>query len=288
MQYELLANHLDPTFGNIYDLGVPGNGAQGWTAELRAAASEYLSAGLPSDVLPWLQELSAIGPEHSDEGWTDELIDTYDPGELGWLVRRAAVAAVPSLGELLEGRSDWGVPAEDMKADVATWLDVHATHDQLMELADRVGYVKEASPSSDYELLPDGFDIAEQASPPELLRVWESVTASAVTDLTDSEWDILCSCFPPRRGGGRYRTYELEARRQAFDAVRFKMANSVPWSAVPWRYGKPPMPYFNFRRYARDGLFESLAKSLPVGEDTRRLSQWVNSLADGAADDTKS
>jgi hypothetical protein len=68
MQYELLANYLEPRFGNIYD----GDNGEPWTDELRAAVRRYLLEEMSGEVASefFLDERKARSEQ------VDELIST--------------------------------------------------------------------------------------------------------------------------------------------------------------------------------------------------------------------
>jgi hypothetical protein len=67
MTFELLANYLEPRFGNIYEYNLDGDEMgskpQEWTDELAEAVRDYLLHQLPDDIYAWL-----LDPDHGSPG----------------------------------------------------------------------------------------------------------------------------------------------------------------------------------------------------------------------------
>ncbi|MFK0249749.1 transposase [Amycolatopsis azurea] len=284
MQYDLLANHLEARFGDIYEYnlngGVAGYDIQRWTVDLQQAVRNYLSHDLPDNVLPWIESLSAIGSDGIRSAWVNKLMDSYEPWELSWLVRRAAVAAIPKLEGLLGETQEWPpVSDSDIRTDAAIWLDVHAAHDQFTELACFVGLPNFTAATPGRYLLPEGFDIVRQVTPGELLVAWHSVVGPAPTDLTDDEWNTIVPHLGLRRSSsGNPWKGELVAKRRNFDGIRFKMAQGIPWSQVPSRYGNARVLYLSYRNYLHIGLFDRLADALHNKEGAKNVTEWLDKI----------
>ncbi|MFD0634110.1 transposase [Catenulispora yoronensis] len=106
--------------------------------------------------------------------------------------------------------------------------------------------------------------------------------ASAPSDLTDNEWRYLVSILGVRpRGNGR-NIKELEAKRRSFNGVRFKLANNLPWSKVPARYGKAYVCYENHRGYEATGLYSSLYRKAQGNTSMPELVDWLRIMAENA------
>ena len=63
-KFDLLANYLEPRFGNIYD--VPDYDTATWNDELRGAVTNFLSKELPSDVAARLFNANQASPTAAD------------------------------------------------------------------------------------------------------------------------------------------------------------------------------------------------------------------------------
>ncbi|WP_216587772.1 hypothetical protein [Streptomyces brasiliscabiei] len=135
--YELLANYLEPRFGNIYEYNVQDAGfdAQEWTDELREAVLHYLEHELPEAVVAVFFEYQAGAMEDptSKHAAIDRLMQSNEPWELAHDVRRAAVKAAPTLDALIGHLDTW--PSEDERADAEEWLEHHASNEVLRSMA---------------------------------------------------------------------------------------------------------------------------------------------------------
>ncbi|MEW1735869.1 hypothetical protein AB0346_07955 [Nocardia beijingensis] len=224
-QYELLAKALDAQFGNIYEYNLgegqdAGIDVQEWTDELRAAVRRYVLHDLPADVGDWLFHSKDRAATDVDvEKQVDQLLH-LEPWEVAFEVRNAAVAAVPTLRELIGHLDTW--PSGEESADAVVWLEAHSTltewravaeastHDELHELL---------AANQGRALTPH--DLVRVLSPPELLAAWQWQFGPAESDLTDDEWRLIESAIPPRKIGTRrgeivfrpWKEHQLAQRR---------------------------------------------------------------------------
>lgn len=280
--YELLARHLWPRF-NIYEPTVDDEDGileQSWTAEMKDAVTRYLLDELPADVTPYLFGLDAAALENSTtkRKAVDLLLDSSPPWEVAYAVRQAAVKAVPTLDDLLGHLDEW--PSGEERADVATWLDAHATGKQRSLVAESAHL-----PVDTRDRHPDGQDLAWNATPQRLIKVWHDVTGSAPTDLTDAEWELLVPLLSQK--GSKHVSAEraaswVQGRRRAYNGIRFKFANDIPWPAVPIRYGRAySVVYARYNLDKKHGVFERLTESLRGTPEAADLVHWLEELQGG-------
>jgi len=183
-RFDLLANYLEPQFGNIYgdiDVTVAGYDMWTWNDELKAAVRHYLLDEFPSDLWPYFFDRPA-GVELDEiarQQQIDELLARDDPFDVACLVRGAAISAVPTLRELydmllLHGRKTW--PTEYEQADVVTWLDAHVEKDRLRELDPlcAAAHPEDRQPPTP----PDAEAITAHVSPAQLLTAWQALIVS--------------------------------------------------------------------------------------------------------------
>ncbi|WP_432249640.1 IS5 family transposase [Streptomyces sanyensis] len=90
-------------------------------------------------------------------------------------------------------------------------------------------------------------------------------------DLTDTQWDRLASLLP---GGKKPGRPPIWTRRQLIDGIRFRTRTGVPWRDVPERYGPWGRVYDLFRRWQRDGTWQSILAELQAQSDAKELITW--------------
>jgi transposase len=286
--FELLANYLEPRFGNIYEynLGetdIAGYDIQLWTDELRNAVKQYLLHDIPAAVAGWLFKHDNDEPADtaSKEARVDAFVDRTQPWEVALAVHEAAVSAVPTLDQLIGDKTDWDAFGANHQEHVETWLDAHATAAQLNDLAEHTDHPEVDPVRPSYRPTPSGDDFVRHLTPPQLLQAWWYVVGPAPTDLTDAEWQLLVPLFGLRQVLEREQPRswgDLDAKRRTFNAIRFKMAHGLQWQQLPKRYGKPTALYMNYYKYRTTGLFASLYRGLHGNQSAQRIVDWLEQL----------
>ncbi|MBF6546982.1 transposase [Nocardia brasiliensis] len=289
-KFELLAIHLDPRFGNIYEYNMDGGDVgydvQQWTDELRDAVRDYLLHDIPADVRERLSGTDDSVPGTNGEEDVDRLL-RFEPWEVGLEVHIAAVVAVPTLHELIGHLDDW--PSEDERCDAETWLQAHGEGVSWHEIICSTRYF-ELTPAWTIpwrERPPDPYDLVRALSPGELLNAWEAVVGPADSDLTDDEWRLIVPHFGLRRnrlGDFSRPWHELDAKRRVLNGVRFKLTHDVHWSQLPARYGPPLSVYQSYRNYQRSGLFARLYEGLRTSDQAPRVVEWLEDVLDSDSD----
>ncbi|WP_280410269.1 transposase [Nocardia brasiliensis] len=293
-KFELLAIHLAPCYGNIYEYNMNGGDIgydiQEWTDELRVAVGEYLLHDLPADVGNHLLDTDDAGPRTATnkEARVDRLLE-LEPWEVALEVRNAAVAAVPTLHQLIGHLDEW--PSEDERCDAETWLRTHGKG---------VSWTEVVCSSGRFDLLPDQvaqrnnrhpepYDLVHTLTPSELLNSWEVVVGPAESDLTDDEWRLMLPHFGLRRNpNGTFSRpqSELDAKRRLLNGIRFKMAHGVHWPQVPARYGYVYSIYQSYRYNQRSGMFARLYEGLRTSDQASRVVEWLEDVLDSDSDET--
>ncbi|WP_338773066.1 transposase [Nocardia vulneris] len=282
--YELLARHLDAQFGNIYEYNMAGGDVgydfQEWTGELRVAVRKYLLHNIPPDVRRQLLSTddSPVTDKNIEER-VEQLLRTQ-PWEVALEVRNAAVAAVPSLRQLLDNLDGW--PSEDERLDAVTWLEAHSTLAEWREvaMASKHPDLLDSGPWGEMpSLRPD--DLVEKLTPAELVRAWDFSVGPAATDLTEEQWNLLLPGIEERRGryGSHPRSsWDLENKRRTFNAIRFRLDRDLSWSHLPARYGDAPSLRAIYRYYQNTGLFARLRDGLKDNTDAVALVAWLDQV----------
>ncbi|MCP3797959.1 transposase [Allokutzneria sp. A3M-2-11 16] len=291
MTLEPLADYLQPRFGNIYedDLTAVADGldVRPWTPELTQAVMQYLVREITDeqyaqfcDAFESMVSSPAI-PQGSREEQAAPIVKRCLPWEIAYAFRIAALRAVPTLDELVKQVGSWEGRDQGGREDVAEWLHVHASKDQLAELVAYVSHPERDSTTPWYQPDPTAWDLTNNLTSAELLDAWHYFISPASSDLTDAEWELLIPLLLNR--GNRNGTTsprsadELAATRRAYDGIRYKFANDVPWSHIPQRYGRGGNIYQRLQG-RRLEFFAQMARSLEDVPEAAGLVEWLNRL----------
>lgn len=284
--YEPLVDYLEPRFGNLYDWDntmvpyVDENGfdVQPWTEELREAVADYLLHEVSdADYTALLQEVGR-GPS-DDRAEQVAWITTHNqPWEVAYASHRVATKNAPTLHAVLRHRPPELGP-EDLKDDAATWLEVHATYDQLVEVV-KYEHLRGTIPTpARYSWHPDPESTARDqliqsllnALPLEqLLAAWDAIAGMAPTDLTDQEWSLLEPLLPPGRG-------TRAAQRQAINGMLFRHAHRGERRSLPPRYGKRAAVVSMTQYYKTSGRLAKALAALEGKPEAARITAWLRS-----------
>ena len=79
------------------------------------------------------------------------------------------------------------------------------------------------------------------------------------TDLTDAQWQRIEPLLPPARHYGRHRKHEM---REILDAVFYVLRTGCAWRMLPHDFPPWQTVYYYFRRWTREGIFESINAAL--------------------------
>lgn len=102
-----------------------------------------------------------------------------------------------------------------------------------------------------------------------------SVTASCRADLTDAQWAILKPLLPAGMKAGRPPRW---SKRRLIDGIRWRIRAGSPWRDIPPVYGPWQTVYGLFRRWQRDGTWESLLTALQAHADAVGGIEWTVSV----------
>jgi hypothetical protein len=171
LRFEILANYLEPRFGNVYDHDEP----PAWSRQLYHEVRTFLMRKLPKDVWKrFTDDTTLEGAERlsSLEDLVNDLVRQNDICELSLLIRNAAVAAVPTLDQLFNElglTNAW--PSAEEQWDVAVWLDARASEQDLQAM----WQVHAGRPNRHGDgSLVDGYQLTVEMSPVELLAAWRA------------------------------------------------------------------------------------------------------------------
>jgi transposase len=286
MTLEPLADYLQPRFGNIYTDNLSADdgfvGYRPWTPELEQAVGHYLiHEATDQDYARFLDEVDADVSSGSREEQAASVMEQQLPWEIACAFHWAAVNAVSTLDQLLGDAKVW----EDIgqRDDATVWLDIHATEDQLAELAEYTNHPERDPATPWYEPQPRGEHFTRQLTPSQLRDAWHHFDGPSASDFTDDEWELLASHFPPRKVAHGHivdrNAHELTQRRRSYDGIRYRFSNEVPWSRLPRRYGGQGSVYQRFVLDKKNGVFAHLAQSLKGVPEAAGLVEWLKQLA---------
>lgn len=87
--------------------------------------------------------------------------------------------------------------------------------------------------------------------------------------ITDLQWSALLPYLLPRAPQGR----RLEEHRERMEAIFFIATSTLPWCALPARYGKADTVSRYFRRLTHAGLWQKLLHALAEAAPNHPLRQ---------------
>ena len=79
------------------------------------------------------------------------------------------------------------------------------------------------------------------------------------TDLTDAQWRRVEPLVPQSRHYGRHRKHEM---REVLNAIFYVLRSGCAWRMLPHDFPPWQTVYYYFRRWTRDGIFESMNLAL--------------------------
>lgn len=94
-------------------------------------------------------------------------------------------------------------------------------------------------------------------------------------DLTDAQWAALAPLIPAAPAKGRPPKWE---KRQLIDGIRWRIRIGAPWRDVPAEYAPWPTIYGLFRRWQRDGTWDTILSALQTLADTAGGIDWDISI----------
>ncbi|WP_433578566.1 transposase [Nocardia brasiliensis] len=204
-----------------------------------------------------------------------------EPWEVALEVRNAAVAAVPTLHQLIGHLEEW--PSEGERLDAETWLQAYGLDvdwSEIASTADRFGLLSVQS-TPRHKHPPKPYDLVQTMTPSELLAAWEYIVGPAHTDLTDEQWNLLLPLLKERRGRGGIQlrsARDLGNKRRIFNAVRFKLDHDLWWAYLPPRYGDVAAIPVMYRHYQTSGLFARLRDGLQENAEATELVAWLDQV----------
>ena len=79
------------------------------------------------------------------------------------------------------------------------------------------------------------------------------------TDLTDGQWGVVEPLIPPAKHYGRRRKHEM---REILDAIFYVLRSGCAWRMLPHDFPPCKTVYHYFRRWTREGVFETMNEVL--------------------------
>ncbi|MFD4401554.1 IS5 family transposase [Nocardia sp. NPDC058499] len=93
--------------------------------------------------------------------------------------------------------------------------------------------------------------------------------------MTDAQWAMLEPLLPAGMKAGRPPRW---SKRRLIDGIRWRIRTGSPWRDIPPAYGPWQTVYGLFRRWQRDGTWESLLTALQAHADAVGGIEWTVSV----------
>jgi transposase len=94
-------------------------------------------------------------------------------------------------------------------------------------------------------------------------------------DLTDAQWAALAPFLPAAPSTGRPPKW---TKRQLIDGIRWRIRIGAPWRDVPAEYAPWPTIYGLFRRWQRNGTWDTIVSALQTSADAAGRIDWDISI----------
>jgi transposase len=94
-------------------------------------------------------------------------------------------------------------------------------------------------------------------------------------DLTDAQWAALAPLLPAAPTTGRPPKW---TKRQLIDGIRWRIRIGAPWRDVPAEYAPWPTLYGLFRRWQRNGTWDTIVSALQTSADAAGRIDWDISI----------
>ena len=79
------------------------------------------------------------------------------------------------------------------------------------------------------------------------------------TDVTDAQWEVLQSCIPPEKPGGRPRAADM---REVINAIFYLLRTGCTWRMLPNDYPEWNTVYYYFRKWKKNGTWKKIHDAL--------------------------
>ena len=91
-------------------------------------------------------------------------------------------------------------------------------------------------------------------------------------ELTDDEWESICSLFPVREAGTKGRPYNDV--RTTVNGIIWIARSGAPWRDLPERYGRWNTVYKCFAKWQEQGIFEKVFHELRIDADLQDIWRY--------------
>lgn len=79
------------------------------------------------------------------------------------------------------------------------------------------------------------------------------------TDVTDAQWEVLQSCIPPEKPGGRPRRVNM---REVINGIFYLLRTGCSWRMLPNDYPEWKTVYYYFSRWKKNGTWKKIHDTL--------------------------
>lgn len=99
-------------------------------------------------------------------------------------------------------------------------------------------------------------------------------------DVSEREWETLAPLLPPEHSDHRGRPYQ--DHRRVLNGILWVLRTGAPWRDLPERYGPWQTCYDRFRRWQRDGTWQSIfERAIAMGDAVGQV-EWEGCALDGS------
>ena len=97
------------------------------------------------------------------------------------------------------------------------------------------------------------------------------------TELTDKQWELIEPLLPKKAWTGRPRAED----RKTLNGILWVLRTGARWADMPRKYGAPSTAHVRLQTWQREGVWESIWRTLLSNLDEKGQLDWQKAHLDG-------
>ena len=97
------------------------------------------------------------------------------------------------------------------------------------------------------------------------------------TELTDKQWELIEPLLPKKAWTGRPRAED----RKTINGILWVLRTGARWADMPRKYGAPSTAHVRLQTWQRQGVWESIWRTLLSNLDEKGQLDWQKAHLDG-------
>jgi transposase len=97
------------------------------------------------------------------------------------------------------------------------------------------------------------------------------------TELSDKQWELIAPLLPKRSWTGRPRAED----RKTINGILWVLRTGARWADMPRKYGAPSTAHVRLQTWQREGVWESIWRTLLSNLNEKGKLDWEKAHLDG-------